>query len=306
MCTYLKLLLLIAFMLGGVVLNAQEAKMVRAQTLYNEKKPDQAKLCIDSVVIHPETKGRFEAWTLRGYIYFEIYKRTDKIKFKSPLRDTIVASIKRSNKLKPDADYLSNNKKLLINISGHYYKLEGMYLQDSSNYEMSLKSFEKFKELTRLADSTANLKDKDMEFYLAAGSHFSQEFNLNKKNIKAFEIAKVALMTALEISPNDTSANMNMGLMYLNQSTDLIERVDGGEVSISELDVLLENSIKLAKQAEQFILKVYNQNNKSRKAVLALYYVYRVLNEPEKKALFESKCKEMKIEVTDESSKQKK
>src|ERR1700752_2385686 len=107
MCKYLRPILLASFMFSGMVLIAQEAKLVRAQALYNEKKPDQAKLCIDSVITHPETMKRFEAWTIRGFVYYELYKRADKSKLESPLRDTLVYSIKRSNQLNPDADYKS-------------------------------------------------------------------------------------------------------------------------------------------------------------------------------------------------------
>lgn len=306
MCKYLKLMLLAGFMLGGMVLNAQEAKLVRAQALYNEKKPDIAKLCIDSVVTHPETMKRFEAWTIRGFIYFEIYKRSDKTKFNSSLRDTLVASIKRSNSLNPDADYRSNNDKLMANISSNYYLLAKIFLQDSSNYEKSSASFNKYKELIKIADSTVNLKDKEIEYNLAAGSHFSEKFNIDKKNTKAFEIAKVTLMKVLELNPNDTSANMNMGVMYLNQATGLIEKIDAGEASIQDVDIIQEDAAKLAKQAEQFFLKVYNQNNRNRKAVLALYYVYRVLLDEAKILAFEQKCKDLKIQVTDESSNPKK
>jgi len=306
MCKYLKPMLLAGYMLGGMVLNAQEVKLIRAQALYNEKKPDMAKVCIDSVVAHPETMKRFEAWTIRGFIYFEIYKRTDKTKFNSSLRDTLVASIKRSNSLNPDADYKSNNNKLMSNISSNYYLLAKNYLQDSSNYDKSSTSFNKYKELIKIADTTVDLRDKDIEYNLAVGSHFSEKFNKDKKNTKAFEIAKVTLLKVLELNPIDSSANMNMGVMYLNQATSLIEKIDAGEASIQDVDIIQEDAIKLAKQAEQFFLKVYNQNNKNRKAVLALYYVYRVLLDEAKILAYEQKCKELKIEVTEESSNPKK
>lgn len=305
MCKYLKLLLLSGFMLGSVVLSAQEAKLVRAQALYNEKKPDQARLCIDSVITHPETMKRYETWTIRGFVYYEIYKRNEKSLFESSLRDTILASIKRSNKLKPDADYKAQNDKMYSTIAVHYRSIAREYLFEKSNYDMSLKAYTKFRELFKMADSTASLKEKDIEYNLAVGSHFSDKFNSDKNNIKAFEIAKVTLMKVLELNPLDTSANMNMGVMYLNQATSLIEKIDAGEASIKDVDIIQEDAAKLAKQAEQFFLKVYNQNNKNKKAVLALYYVYRVLLDEAKILLFEQKCKELKIQVTEESNQKK-
>jgi tetratricopeptide (TPR) repeat protein len=306
MCKYLKLMLLAGFMLGGMVLNAQEAKLVRAQALYFAKNQELAKLCIDSVVTHPETMRRFEAWTIRGYVYYEIYKLTEKNLLESSLRDTIVKSIVRSSQLNPDADYKSQNEKMLTSMWKTYHIMAKTYLFEQYNYELSSKAFNKFRETYKLMDSTVSLKEKDVEYYLAAGSLFSDKFNMDKSNVKAFEIAKVTLMKVLELNPTDTSANMNMGVMYLNQATSLIEKIDAGEASIQDVDIIQDDAAKLAKQAEQFFLKVYNQNNKHRKAVLALYYVYRVLMDEAKIIAFEQKCKELNIQVMDESSNQKK
>lgn len=303
MCKYLRSVLLAGFMLCGTILIAQEAKLVRAQALYNEKKPDLAKLCIDSVITHPETMKRYEAWTIRGFVYYEIYKRSDKSKFESALRDTLLTSIDRSNKLNPDADYKSQNSKILVAVSGHFHSMAKAYLLQQSDYEMSFKAYNKFKEVYKMADSSATLKDKDLEYNLAAGSHFSQKFNEDKTNKKAFEIAKVTLMKVLELNPPDTSANMNMGVMYLNQSTALIEKIDAGEASIQDVDVILDDASKLAKQAEQFFLKVYNQNNQNKKAVLGLYYIYRIIYDDAKTKLFEQKCKELKIQLTNDPKK---
>ncbi len=303
MCKYLRSVLLAAFMLCGTILVAQEAKLVRAQALYNEKKPDLAKLCIDSVITHPETMKRYEAWTIRGFVYYEIYKRSDKSKFESALRDTLLSSINRSNKLNPDADYKSQNGKILVAVSGHYHSMAKTYLLQQSDYEMSFKAYNKFKEVYKMADSSATLKDKDLEYNLAAGSHFSQKFNEDKTNKKAFEIAKVTLMKVLELNPPDTSANMNMGVMYLNQSTALIEKIDAGEASIQDVDVILDDASKLAKQAEQFFLKVYNQNNQNKKAVLGLYYIYRIIYDDAKTKIFEQKCKDLKIQLTNDPKK---
>jgi len=301
-CKYLKQIMLVSYMLSCIVLNAQEAKLVRARALYDEKKPDLARLCIDSVVAHPETQKRYESWTLRGFIYYEVYKRTDKMKLNSALRDTIISSLTKSNALNADEDYKSNNKKLLSNLCAHYYSIGKTYIQDSLNADLGNKAYNNFKEIYKLVEPETDFTKRDIEFNLFVGSHFTDLFNLNKNNTKAFEIAKVALLKVLEVAPLDTSANMNMGIMYLNQATHLVEILMTGDVSIEEADQIQDNSIKLAKQAEQFFLKVYTQNNKSPKAVLALYYVYRVLYDEPKKKEFELKCKQLNIEVTDQSS----
>ena len=114
----------------------------------------------------------------------------------------------------------------------------------------------------------------------------------------SFEIAKVALLKVLDSDPMNGSANMNMGIMFLNQATKLVQDIDMGTTKIEDLDIVQENASKLAKQAEQFIMKVYKQDPKNTKAVLSMYYIYRVLYENQKMADFEKKCKELKIEIS--------
>ncbi|MEI8136303.1 MAG: hypothetical protein WCH21_03150, partial [Bacteroidota bacterium] len=63
-------ILLLCFVSGY----AQNDRLNRAQQLLQAKNADLAKLAIDSVILNPETKGDFVSWTIRAYIYFEIYK----------------------------------------------------------------------------------------------------------------------------------------------------------------------------------------------------------------------------------------
>ncbi len=275
---------------------AQVDKLIRAQQLLNTKNADVAKLAIDSVIQHPQTKADFVSWTTRAFIYFEIYKRTDKQKLYSPLRDTIISSLKTSINLKPDADYETNNKKLLTSISINYYNLAKNLLQDSVNEKRSAIAYTKYKEIFLLAEPKANLLTKDIEYYSAVGSIYSDLFGKDKNNIKAEETAKIALFKVLELQPDNPSANRNLGIMYCNKATDLIQSLDYG-ADISQLDIIQENAIKLAKQAEQFMLKAYQADEKNHSSVLGLYYIYRILSNQPKVDEFAKKCKDLGIKL---------
>jgi hypothetical protein len=61
--------------------------------------------------------------------------------------------------------------------------------------------------------------------------------------------------------------------------------------------------IKLAKQAEQFIIKVYNNDNNNVKALEALYYVYRMLNEIQKSDDFKKKAEDKGLKFSNEEDK---
>lgn len=275
---------------------AQVDRLNRAQQLLQAKNVDAAKLAIDSVILHPETKSDFVSWTTRAYIYFEVYKRTDRQKLNSALRDTIVSSLRISNSLKPDADYIANNNKLFVNLATTYYNISKALLQDSINDKRSQLAYNKCKELFLIVKPDSNFQFRDIEYYMAVGSVFSDIFNKDNKNINAHEVAKVALLKVLDVQPDNISANMNMGLMYYNQAANLGKSLDYG-ADLSQIDVVQENIVKLAKQAEQFILRVYKKDSKNTKAVEALFYIYRMLNESEKTVAFKTKCNELNIKL---------
>ncbi|MDP3558698.1 MAG: hypothetical protein Q8T03_15095 [Bacteroidota bacterium] len=275
---------------------AQNDKLNRAQQLLQAKNADLAKLAIDSVILHPETKGDFVSWTTRAYIYFEIYKRNDKQKLYSPLRDTIISSLIISNSLKPDETFTINNKKLLSNIAAGYFNLSKVLLMDSLNYKNSALAYSKFKEIFVLTEPGTNFNSRDIEYNLAVGSLYSDVFNKDNKNTEAQEIAKLTLLKVLDIQPENPSANINLGIMYYNQAVNLGKGLDYG-ADFSQIDVVQENIIKLAKQAEQFIIKVYKVDNKNLKAVEGLHSIYKMLNNKPKEDEFKKKCKELNIKI---------
>lgn len=285
-------ILLLCFVSGY----AQNDRLNRAQQLLQAKNADLAKLAIDSVILNPETKGDFVSWTIRAYIYFEIYKRNDKLKLHSVLRDTIVSSLKISNTLKPDETFASNNKKLLSNIAAGYFNFSKILLMDSVNYKNSLLAYNKFKENYLIAEPGTNFNKRDVEYYLAVGSLYSDIFNKDNKNTDAQETAKITLLKVLDIQPENPSANINLGIMYYNQAVNLGKLLDYG-ADFSQIDVVQENIIKLAKQAEQFIIKVYKVDNKNLKAVEALHSIYKMLNEKANEEEFKKKCKELNIKI---------
>jgi hypothetical protein len=285
--------LLMAGVLGSF---AQADKLNRANTLYQGKKFDAARLAIDSVVLHPETAKDPVSWTTRAYIYYEFYKGTDKYKLYSPLRDTILNSIRISNTLKPDADYLKNNNKLAYNLSVGYYNLAKRLLQDSLNDKTSQVAYNRSKEVVKMFKPDSNFTVADVEWYNTVGGIFSDIFNKDNTNMKAQDIAKVALLKVIELQPENWRSNYNLGIMYYNQAVNLGKSLDYG-ADISQIDVIQESIIKLAKQAEQLIDKVYKKDSKNIKAVEALYYIYRMLNDNAKTDFFKKKCIELGVKV---------
>lgn len=288
---------------GGLF--AQEESLIRARALLDSKIPlnvSLAKLTIDSVVLNPQTKDDCLSWTTRAFIYYDLYKREDKLKLNSKLRDTIISSILISNKLDTGSIYKSNNRKILNNLGSNLNLIYKSFLQDSINYKKSLIAFNKFKDIYLLVnpDSVKNLMDKEIEYLLAVGNVFTDIFIKDIKNIEAQNIAKESLLKVLKIEPNNTSANINSGLMYYNQAVNLSKTLDY-DADFSQIDIIQENMIKLAKLSEGYIFKVYTNNNNNKKAIEALYYVYRMLLEIHKSDEFKEKGIKLGLNFTEES-----
>ena len=296
-------LILSTLLLLSIGVYSQEEKLYRARVLLDSKIPaniELARLCVDSLVLDSVTKDDFISWTLRSFIYFDIYKRTEKNKLNSDLRDTIVSSILKSNRLNPDETYAGNNKKLLQYIGAGYFNLAKKMLEDSVNEEKSLIAFNRFKEIYKILEPDINFKQKDIEYNLTIGSIFSEFFIKDNNNTKAQNTAKVALLKVIELDPSNESANINLGLMYYNQAVNLSKELDYG-ADFTQIDFIQENMIKLAKQSEQFIFKVYSKNNKNVRSVEALFYLYRMLLDEPKSDEFKKIAIELGVKFGDDS-----
>ena len=296
-------LILSTLLLLSIGVYSQEEKLYRARVLLDSKIPaniELARLCVDSLVLDSVTKDDFISWTLRSFIYFDIYKRTEKNKLNSDLRDTIISSILKSNRLNPDETYAGNNKKLLQNIGAGYFNLAKKMLEDSVNEEKSLIAFNRFKEIYKILEPDINFKQKDIEYNLSIGSVFSDIFIKDNNNTKAQNTAKVALLKVIELDPINESANINLGLMYYNQAVNLSKELDYG-ADFTQIDFIQENMIKLAKQSEQFIFKVYSKNNKNVRSVEALFYLYRMLLDEPKSDEFKKIAIELGVKFGDEA-----
>ncbi len=296
-------LILSTLLLLSIGVYSQEEKLYRARVLLDSKIPaniELARLCVDSLVLDSVTKDDFISWTLRSFIYFDIYKRTEKNKLNSDLRDTIISSILKSNRLNPDETYAGNNKKLLQNIGAGYFNLAKKMLEDSVNEEKSLIAFNRFKRIYKILEPDINFKQKDIEYNLTIGSIFSEIFIKDNNNTKAQNTAKVALLKVIELDPGNESANINLGLMYYNQAVNLSKELDYG-ADFTQIDFIQENMIKLAKQSEQFIFKVYSKNNKNVRSVEALFYLYRMLLDEPKSDEFKKIAIELGVKFGDEA-----
>ncbi len=276
---------------------AQVDKYNRAIECFQAGNYDCAKNAIDSALIGKELRMDVETWQLKAFIYWEITKRTEnKFKLYCSFRDSSIKAAFISNSLiKSNNEQFKKNNALIKKHAEGYYNMCIKYLYDSTNYERSNIAFKKYKEYFSKIDSTFDFKAKDIEFYSAVGSRFSDLFNSNPSKSEYGEIAKIALMKVIELDPKNISANINLGIVYYNQGVNLINQMSI-DTPLDKLEVIQDNSNKLFKQSLPFMNKVYSVDPKNLKALESLRQIYQALNETEKSLEFNKKLQDAQKE----------
>jgi len=276
---YIKGIACLCMVLLCSVAGAQTDSLFKAQDLCNQKRFEEAIRMIDKVIRDPQTKDDPHSWHIRSYAYLQFYKS------KGPNNvahiqyvDTALSSAIQSNNLDNANEYRDNNKNFIKNASVIYYKLCSVYLQDSLNYDKSLNYYEKYKKATVLIDPGFNFKEKDIEYYTAAGSIFCEKYFQNNFNPRYGDIAKTCLLKVLELDPKNIKANFNLGVLYYNQGATLMRQMEY-DVDLSQLDIIQENARKLFKQSLPFMTRVYELDPQDKRVLEGLQGIYYGLND---------------------------
>jgi tetratricopeptide (TPR) repeat protein len=269
--------------------HAQNDSLFKAQTLCNEKKFSEAINIIDKVILNPETNKDPASWHIRAYAYLQSYKlngsgNTSKVSLLDTALHSTLISLQYDSKL----EYKENNLAFLKNGAASYYKLCIILLQDSLNPINSEKFYFKYKKYTTIVNPTFDLKEKDIEYYNAAGGLFGDLYSKNNFNQKYGDFAKTALLKVLEIDSKNISANINLGILYYNQGATLMRELDY-DIQIDQLEVVQENAKKLFKQSLPFMMKVYELQPKDARAIEGIAGIYSALLDEEKANEFKQK-----------------
>jgi tetratricopeptide (TPR) repeat protein len=271
---------------------AQFDQLNRVMDCIKAKDVNCAKNAVDSAFMSPEVRKDAQAWYYRAFVYYELAKK-DKFNINSAFRDTSLNAIKVAHSLKPEPPVLDATKQITKKHAEIYYNMCIKYLYDSLNYDRSSSAYRKYKEQYSSVDSTVDFRNKDIEYYSAVGSHFSDLFNNNNTRTEYGEAGKLALMKVIELDPKNVSANINLGIIYYNQGVNLINSMDI-DTPLDKLEVIQDNSTKLFKQSLPFMSKVYQLDPKNVKALESLRQIYQALNDTEKSLEFNKKLEEAK------------
>lgn len=269
---------------------AQTNLLMEAQDLSNSRQFDKAMPLLDKVILHPETKDDPASWHIRSYVYLQSFKQAGNLSNvqKATLLDVAVKSAEQSILLDKDNTYRENNNGFIKSAAAGYYKLCISFLQDSLDAQRSEECYNKYRKNTALVNPEFSFKEKDIEYYKATGSLFSDLYVKNNFNQKYGDIAKAALLKVLDLDPKNIAANINLGILYYNQGATLM-RMSDYDMDLTQLDVVQENAKKIFKQSLPFMIKVYELDPKNKKALEGLQGIYSALMDDEKANEFKLK-----------------
>src|SRR6202008_665543 len=120
----------------------------------------------------------YNMWTVRGFIYKELYKTKESHLYNSPYRDEAASSLKKAVELDTAG---KNPNKANVTQSLKYqastYHNDIAKTLDTINYGQSLKNAEKYKGIMKfLKDPAFDEKNYDYDINLIIGSMFEKEY----------------------------------------------------------------------------------------------------------------------------------
>jgi len=280
-----KIIIIALLLMLTVAAKAQSDKLAKAIQFLQNNNLDSAKIFIDAATKHPFTKNNAQAWYIKGFIYKEIYNKNEIGNKQSTARTEALQAFKKSIRLDTLKENITENTKNITYLAYKFFNDAANSL-DTLNYKIAIEDFEQYKTIMTTIDTT-NIAQKELEFNLAIASVYTRLFEKDRdKNTVFFNLAKASYLKVLKTSPNNATANYNIGILFYNQAVYLIKKMDY-DVDMIALSDIQDNSIILFKQALPFMNQAYTLNPTRKEAIQGLSGIYFSLNDFEKSTYFQ-------------------
>lgn len=163
-----------------------------------------------------------------------------------------------------------------------------------TEYKLAIENFEKYKKYIAFIKNEGDydLTEQEIMFHLVLGSVYSQIYESDQKANKVFfNKIKNSYLYVIELNPNNYSGHYNLGILYYNESVNIIKNLDY-ETELMTLDLIQDECVALFKKSLPYMRKAYELNPKRKDVLVGLSGIYWSLNELEKSEAID---KELKI-----------
>lgn len=257
-------LLVFLFLLTGpaAVWSQNPLDYEKALTFAKEARYDSARVCIDRYVAGSLAEKDADAWYLYGFIYQRMYRAYELEDHNSKFRLESKKGFEKSLAIDSSKDNVTRNREGFCSLSLSFYNSVVKSLTPKT-YETAVLNFGYYKEVVPRCDSTTDVKKSEIDFLLALGTMFEDNFGAINDTVKcktidttAFIQAKESYMSILKIDPLNVKANYNLGVLYHNFAVKLLMNLppDG---NLTELICLQNRADELFKKAAPISVHMY-------------------------------------------------
>lgn len=256
---------------------------------------DSSKKYIDEAILDTSTSELPKTWYYRVLIYKDLYKANEKDNFDSPLRQNAADALNKLSQLDLTNEFTESSQKMMVYLASTFYNDAARSLNPNS-YNKAIERYNKYKQLMTLAKSGGDLIQQDVKFYLALASMLNQNLEqTNKKDSTKLNEVKNVYESVLKIDPNNGSANYSLGIIYYNESADIINNLDY-DMDLEQLNKYQDICTELFLKALPYMNKCYELKYNLKETLLGLSNIYHGLNDTEKEELYKNELKALELQ----------
>lgn len=258
---------------------------------YQNGNLSEAKTYVDSAMTFQSLTKDPSTWYLRGFIYKDLFKGEKNNNFyrEEALR-AFAYLLEMENIEKYQKDAIQNIKFL----STSYYN-DAVTSLDRGDLEDAIKHYNKFGFTYPTGeDTTIDLLERDIDFYLAIGSKLTALNNRDTTDSDHyFEQAIAQFNKVLELDDLNLKANYNLGVLYYNKAVSMIADLDYNDIDIFAISELEDRSIQLFDIALPYLQHANHINPYDINILEGLSGIYFSLRDFEKSNQFKAKVEEL-------------
>jgi len=294
----MRTLLLIVLVSGysAVQVQAQSHSLRNAASNYTQGKLEEAKLAIDTAAADSLLSSDPNTWYTRGFIYRDLYRQDKAADTLLSLRLEAVHSFKKLMELDSTEKYSwkrADILKMLKSLAATFHN-DAYTALDKGKTEWAQKRFASYKTTIALtADTAIDIKDREIQYYLALASTYTDIYDKNTSDKTNFEKAKQIYRKILDLDPRNLDANFHMGILYYNEAVDIVTNLDFDAEVESMIKVESETMV-LFKQSLPFMKAAYQLDPTDKSTLKGLSGIYYGLNDFDKFDEYQKKLKELK------------
>jgi hypothetical protein len=277
MTRILHIFILLLGIASGAIAQSHDDLIQKAYLLYNnEKDYEGARENIDAAIHTKKGAQSALAWHIRGFIYKDIYAKTERNDRMSPAREKAVESFMTSMKLDEQEEFLETNRKALNYLSKSYWNDASEIIEekDKSGVDSAMDFFNSFKEIYTVVNPDSSINDKEVQVNLAlATAHRKIYENDRESNKEHWSYSNKYLLNVLDLDPLNWDANYSLGVSYYNKGAFNLERLPDEEATIVDIYKAQGESTQSIQGALSFMLKAYEIDSTKIESIKGLKWI---------------------------------